>query len=188
VTFTVPTEEPDVLRAGETWHWTRVFDQFPTGDGWTLSYNFAGVGKLKITATVINNQFDILANPQDTASLPPGRYVWDALVTIGSETHVADSGVLTVLPNLDTAATGSQQTHNERMLGYIEAELERRLLGVAAGGAGAIEAYVIHGRSVTKIPTEKLAILRGQYRAAVNRERNPGRIGTPIGVTFGPTQ
>lgn len=188
MTFTVPTEEPDVLRAGETWHWTRTFDQFPTGDGWGLSYNFAGLGKLKIAATVIAGQFDVLASVQDTAALPPGRYVWDAIVTLNGETHVADSGVLTVLPNLDTVATGSQQTHNEKMLGYIEAELERRLLGASAGGAGAIEAYVIHGRSVTKIATEKLMAMRGQYRAAVSRERNPGRIGTSIGVTFGPTQ
>jgi len=194
VTFTIPTTEPDVLRAGETWHWTRSLDEFPASEGWTLTYYFRGPGKLDVVATTSTDgtSYDVLATANNTSAIPAGRYTWDAIVTIGSgasaETHVADSGVLVVQPNLQTAHTGDLQTHNEKMLAMIEAELERRLTGVAAGGAGAIEAYVIHGRSVTKIPAEKLKVLRGQYLAAVQRERNPGKIGTPVGVVFGPIQ
>ena len=194
MTFTVPSTEPTVLRAGETWHWTRQLDQFPASEGWTLTYYVRGVGKLDIVATTATDgtSYDVLATAQNTSSLGAGRYTWDAIVSLGSgasaEVHTADSGVITVQPNLATSPTGANQTHNEKMLAMIEAELERRLTGVSAGGSGTIEAYVIHGRSVTKMPIKDLKVLRGQYLAAVTRERNPGRIGTSIGVTFGPTQ
>lgn len=190
MTFTIPSTEPDVLRAGETWHWTKSLDEFPASEGWILTYYIRGPGKLDILATTSTDgtSYDVLATAQNTSSMPSGRYAWDASVTLSGETHIADSGVIVVEPNLATAKTGDLQTHNEKMLALIEAELERRLTGVSAAGSGAIEAYVIHGRSVTKIAAEKLKALRGQYLAAVQRERNPGRIGIPVEVTFGPTQ
>lgn len=187
MTYTVPTQEPDVVTAGETWHWTRQFGDFPTSEGWTLTYYFRGLGTIDVVATVINGQFDVLATAANTAALAAGRYAWDAKVSLSGEIHTAASGVLTVKPNLQTAAAGSQQTHNEQMLALIETELQHRLTGVATGGSGAIEAYAIHGRQISKIKTSELKTLRGQYLAAVRRERTPGKISTPVEVHYGPT-
>lgn len=192
MSYTVPDIEPTVAAAGEDWHWTRTFDEFPNSEGWTLKYYFRGVGTLDITATALagsDSAFDVSAPAASTGALAAGRYVWDAIVSLASgETHRAATGVLTVTPKLASAAAGAQQTHNEKMLALIETELENRLTGISAGGAGSVETYTIHGRSLAKLTTPELKKLRGQYLAAVQRERSPGGIGTPVGVTFGPVQ
>lgn len=189
MTFTVPTVEPDVVMAGETWHWTIELSDFPGSESWTITYYLAGASIISVAATLVSgSKYDVVFTAANTAAILPGRYVWQAIAVSGTEKHVARpmayqperQGVLTVLANIATATAGTLQTHAEKTLAVIETEIYNRMNSQAS-----IEAYAIAGRQVSKIPIDKLLRMRSAYQAMVRRERNPGTIGTDIAVIFG---
>ncbi len=190
MTFVIPTQEPDVVRSGEDWHWTVVLSSFPPSEGWTLKYYFNGRGNLVITATpqAAQGNYDVLALASVTgniANIPVplaigDRYTYDAVVSgVAGETHVARSGVLTVMPNLTAAVAGGFQTHAEQMLAAIEAKLLGRV-----NTEQLIETYGIAGRQVAKMRTAELLKLRGVYMGLVRRERNPNSVGASVQGVF----
>lgn len=179
--FTIPNVEPTVIRAGETFHWTKSLPSYAPADGWTLNYYFSGPDAFSIAATTsAAGDFDVQQTAATTAKYKDGRYAWSAVVTNGTERHEVDAGVLVIRPNLQVAPAGSQQTQNELMLAAIRAKLYTRV-----NTDQLIESYGIHGRQVAKMPTAELVKLESIYAARVHRERNPGTIGTPVAVRFG---
>lgn len=188
MTFTVPTVEPDVVMAGETWHWTISLPDFPTSESWVLTYYLAGASVISKQATPVGGLYDVNFLASDTAAVLPGRYAYQAIAVLALEKHVARpvafqperQGVIEVLANIATATAGSLQTHAEKTLKALETEIYNRVNNMAS-----IEAYAIAGRQVSKIPMKELVRLRGIYQAMVRRERNPGTIGTDIPVVFG---
>lgn len=181
-----PTAEPSVVRAGDTWKWTKHAGDHTPDDGWTLKYalhhkgSAAATGtKLEITATAnpdgVNH--DVLVAKTDTDDLLPGNWTWVAYVEKGSERYTYDAGVLFVEPNLALAAAGTQQSHNEKMLAAIQSVLQGRAVSD-------IESYQIAGRAVNKMPVAELLKLESTYLARVRQERNPGRFGTTHHVHF----
>lgn len=171
---TIPTCEPETLRAGTTWTWTRQFSDYPIADGWALSYAIRGASVLTWSPTWVTDDgstWTVLIPAASTAALAAGAYDWAAYVTSGANKYVAASGVLRVLPDLETASAGDRQAHAEKMVALIEAELERRLTGVASGGTGGIESYSIGGRAVTRMSAAELRQLLGQYRAELKALR-----------------
>lgn len=181
MSFTIPSQEPDVLRAGETFHWSMSLPEFAPADGWSLTYYFSGPNAFTILATTsAAGDFDVLMLATDTARLADGRYSYAGIVTKGTEKHEARNGVLTLKPNLQSAPAGSQQTENEKMLAAIQAKLYARV-----NTDSLIESYGIHGRQVAKMSTEALVKLENVYAWRVYRERHRGQIGNPVSVRFG---
>lgn len=113
----------------------------------------------------------------NTAPLVPGNWKWQAFVEKGTERYTIDVGTLVVEPFLDTAAAGSQQSQNEKMLAAIQSVLAGR-------ATNDIESYQIAGRAVNKIPISELVKLENIYIAKVRQERNPGQFGVLHEVTF----
>lgn len=183
----VPTQEPDRLTAGDTWTWSRAFPDYPATD-FTLSYAIRGVSRLDWDASWVvesGNGYVVTIPAASTADLEAGTYRWAAYVTDGSSNrYTAGQGVFTVDPDLSEFAAGDAQTHNEKMLALVEAALEERLTGVAAGGRGSVESYAVEGRQVSLIPTEQLTVLLNKYRRAVARERNPTTANPQMLVRF----
>jgi len=106
-----------------------------------------------------------------TAPLAPGNWKWSAFVEGGSsERYTVDEGTLFVEPDLNAAAAGSQQSHNEKMLAQIQTLLEGR-------SVSDLESYQIAGRAVNKMPVSELMKLENIYIAKVRQERNPGQFG-----------
>jgi hypothetical protein len=181
-----PSSEPTVGRAGDTWAWTKHVPGHLSGDGWTLKYAFHNVGsasatgtKLAITASAnpngVDHDVDVAASA--TAALVSGNWKWVAYVESGVERYTVDQGVLFLEPNLDTAAAGTQQTHNEKMLAAIQSVLEGR-------ATADIESYQIAGRAVNKIPVAELVKWHNIYLSRVQRERNPQQFGVMHLTTF----
>lgn len=181
-----PTTEPTVVRAGDTWKWTKYAGDHTPDDGWTLKYALHNIGsaavsnsKLEITATAnpdgVNH--DVLVAKTDTDDLLAGNWKWVAYVEKGTERFTIDQGVLYVEPNLQLATAGTQQSHNEKMLAAIQSVLQGR-------ATNDIESYQIAGRAVNKIPVEQLLKLENVYIAKVRRERNPGQFGVNHLVHF----
>jgi len=179
----IVTTEPDVLIAGDTWSWDKHVNDYSAADGWQLSYTLQGTEKIdlawstEVVAHPNGVDFRITVPAATTATKTPGSLFWQAYVTKATERHTVGSGVITLKPNLATAAAGSQRTHAEKTLAVIKAALEGRL-------TSDIESYQIVGRAVNKIPIEQLVKLRGVYESMVYRERHPDLLLTPIEVVF----
>ena len=180
LTKVIPTCEPDILRAGDTWKWTKALAEYPPSEAWVLSYSIRGASVLLdadvvVTPGVSNYAVAVAANK--TAPLLPGTYQWAAFVTKAGERFTADEGVLVVERNLSTAAAGDALSHAEKALPIIEAALAGRL-------TADIESYQINGKAVVKISIPDLKKLRKQYRTEIWRQRNGNKLGPQHLTTF----
>lgn len=169
------TMMPQQFAAGTTVKYSRGFADYTPGDGWTLAVHLAGASIITATvaADVSGSTWNVTLTAAVTGVLKAGVYQWRELVTKSSETYVAASGAVTVLPNIATAVAGDFQTFAERMLAAIEAVLVGRI-------PADVESYQIAGRSLTRIPVMELQELRARYQGEVAAQRKPGTFGTTI--------
>jgi hypothetical protein len=178
----IPDSVPDHFPAGTTVKYTRTLADFQPSDGWTYTIYLNGLTqKFSKAATVLNNIFQIVFLPADTASLNPGPFRYaERLVNSGTGDVydiTGDELVINIEPNVGTAAAGAFNTWEERTLAVVEAAISGRL-------TADIQAYQIAGRSVSKIPIAELRTIRGELRAAIWRQNNPGQLGIPYRVQF----
>ncbi len=172
---TTPVGIPAVLRAGDTWKWTQTYTDFPISDSWVISYHIRGVDRLNWDSSWVTDDgttWTIEIPSATTVLITAGGYTWQARVTETTETYTAESGVLTVEPDPETATAGAFQSHAERMVGVIELEIEARISGLGS----AHEDYMIAGRQIRKIPIGELKTMLGRYRSEVRRQRSPGQL------------
>jgi len=155
----------------------RSFADFPTTAGWSYKLTLVGPSTVSVTGTVVSGAFEATIDATKTSALTPGNYRWQETVELAGEKFVAGAGQIQVLRDIEAAAPGDAQSHEEKMVSVIESVLEGRL-------ADGIESYTIGNRAITKIPLPELRKLLQKYRAAVWRARNPGKIGPAAKVAF----
>lgn len=178
-----PTTEPTVLIAGDSWSWTKTLSTYPPSEGWALGYSFRGASTLldaDVVTSVSGGGYAVAVDKTKTLALVAGAYQWQSYV-IGSGAfaglrYTVDSGILTVIGALSALSGAAGQNHVERVLIKLEAEIEARI----AGTGSAHESYSIMGRSIGKIPMEKLLRMRSIYAEKVRRLNNRGSISTPV--------
>lgn len=184
----IPDVVPDHFPAGTTVKFTRSLDDFLPSDGWGYTIYLNGLTqKFNKAATVVDGIFQVEFVPSDTAALNPGPFRYaERLVNDGSvdasltgETYdiTGDELVINIEPNVASAVAGVFNTFEERTLAVVEAAISGRL-------TSDIQAYQIAGRSVSKIPIAELRCIRGELKAAIWRQNNPGQLGVPFRVTF----
>ncbi|MCC7132486.1 MAG: hypothetical protein IT352_07575 [Gemmatimonadales bacterium] len=180
---TVPWTEPTRARAGDTWLWRRTFPEYPASEGWTPKYAIRGVDALlwdAAWAVASGEEWTITIPAASTLLLGAGRYEWAVILTgsgsYSGREHTIQTGVLEVLPDLETAAAGDRQTHTEKTIAILEAAIEGRL-------TADMEHYIINGRQVTRIPVRDLSRLLATYKARRYRERF-GRVDVPVRVSL----
>ncbi|SRR6266446_4606929 len=178
----IPDVVPDHFPAGTTVKFTRSLDDFLPSDGWTYAIYLNGLTqKFNKAATVLNNIFQIQFLPADTAILNPGPFRYAERLTNTGTGEVyditGDELVINIEPNVASAAVGVFNTWEERTLAVVEAAISGRL-------TSDIQAYQIAGRSVSKIPIAELRTIRGELKASIWRQNNPGQLGVPYRVAF----
>lgn len=174
----IPTTEPSILRAGDTWKWTKTLPDYPASTPWTLKYRFKNAsGGFEITATAAGNDYSISVPAATTADYAAGTYAWVAWVEGGSsEKYTVAQGYAEVLPDLRTGtATAAQDArgHARKMLDAIEAWLE--------GHDPAVGEYEIAGRRMKYIPVAELLKLRNRYAAEVAAEQAASNLAAGLG-------
>jgi hypothetical protein len=178
----VPDVIPDHFPAGTTVKFTRSLDDYLPSDGWAYTIYLNGLTqKFNKAASVVDNIFQIEFVPSDTASLNPGPFRYAERLTNSGTGEVydltGDELVVNIEPNVGSAAAGAFNTWEEQTLVIVEAAIAGRL-------TSDIQAYQIAGRSVSKIPIAELRTIRGELRAAIWRQNNPGRLGVAHKVSF----
>jgi hypothetical protein len=180
----IPTVEPKVLVAGDTWQWYRAradFGQFPQSDGWSTRYDVTGPDVFSIAGSWQSAlQADLFSlSAASTAAYVAGTVNW-VLRMIGSGTYAGQlfsvaSGTFLILPNYATQSAAI--THNQKVLASIKAAIEGRT-------SGDFQNYSIAGRAITKIPILELMTLKSRYELLVWREANAGTNGPRVEVAF----
>ncbi len=173
---TTPFGEPTDVVAGDSWLWTARYGDYPSSEGWALSYSLRGVHQLDTETaevTVASDLWTVNIPASRTADLAGGTYRWAAYMTgsgsYAGRRHQVGTGVLTVAPNAALAAEGDLQSSDERILAAIEAAIEGRI-------TDDVQMTQIAGRLITNIPILELQRLRGVYERRVWRLRNPGKM------------
>ena len=174
----IPTTEPAVARAGDTWKWTKTLADYPASEGWALTYRFKSSDyAFEAAATTSGDDYAVTVAATTTDDVVAGLYTWVAQVAYGGEKFTVDSGVLTVNPDYHTGtstATYDGRSHARIVLAAIEAVIE---------GRASIdqEGYEIAGRSLKRTPIPDLLKLRQAYRAEVAAEASAEAIASGLG-------
>jgi hypothetical protein len=178
----IPDTVPDHFPAGTTVKFTRSLDDYLPSDGWAYTIYLNGLTqKFSKAADVTDNIFSITFLPADTASLQPGPFRYAERLSNSGTGEIyditGDELVINVEANVATAAAGAFNTWEEQALVIVEAALSGIL-------TPAIQSYTIAGRQVNKIPVEELRRIRGELKAAIWRQNNPGQLGVPYRTAF----
>lgn len=166
--------EPALLRAGDSWRWSRTFDGYAPGDGWALQYilNSPGGAFYKFpdgvaVADSTGAGFDVSLTPTQTAGCAPGVYELYAVLSnadAGGQETIA-VGRLKVAPNIAAAAV-SVDTRS-----FAKKTLDMLELAIANDSSPMVQEYEIHGRRVQYINRKELLELRERYRLEYRQER-----------------
>lgn len=158
---------------------------FPASDGWVVSLLLRGVAVLTVAGTADGDDHLIALTPAGTSALAAGRYAWFLRAARGSggsaEASILDEGHLQVHADPVTAVAGALQSHEEKELALIEAELLRRITG------GALESAQVSGTAggsgYTLRPTLELERRRDALQALLAARRRGNRfvsVRTPL--------
>ena len=162
----IPTTEPQQLRAGLTWVWTKTVPDYPA-TAWTLTYwckQAATSGaKFSIVATASGSDYSVSVAAATTAGYTADTYTWVAVVTSGSEAYEVDRGTFEILAKYNADAALDDRSHARKVLEAIEAVIESRATVDQ-------QEYTIGMRSLKRMTVEELMMFRDKYRAEVYAE------------------
>lgn len=163
---TLPTSEPHIARAGDTWQWTREDLADYPASGWTLKYYFRNATAFfDVTATASGEAFAVLVGKATTAGIDAGSFDWVAVVESATERFEVDQGSIEVLPDFAAAAALDARTFARTMLDAVEAAL---LSKATAGQLDLVQA-ALADRSMQYNPAALLT-LRKQLQSEVAAE------------------
>lgn len=175
----IPTTEPDSIRAGDTWKWTKTLSDYPASAGWTLKYRFKNAsGGFEITASASGDDFAVTVSATTTAAYAAGAYSWVAWVEGGtSEKYTTGSGTCEILADLRTglaSAALDARTTARKLLDAVESWLLNHDPAVAE--------YEIAGRRMKYIPVGELLKLRSRFAAEVAAEDARAKLAAGLGT------
>ena len=169
MTTTLPTSEPTAFSAGDLVQWTKVFQDYPSADGWIVAYRLLLPTAVNATVTVADGVYTITVAAADTAAIVAQTVVrLVGYATNGTDRKTVFDGYVTIRPNPATATAANLETHESRCLALIEAAIEGDL-------PTHMKEYQVDGKRVYRLEPKELLALRDKYRILVWRQRNPGK-------------
>lgn len=138
---TIPTTEPEFIRAGETLEWTKTNADYPASDGWSFIYYLSGPDDITITAGTYNTtDYLVSEDAAVTALWTYGIYTWE----LYAESYATGSLVKKFIESgFVTIKSSAGKSFAKTMLDAIEATLAGRatskdldLISKNIGGTG----------------------------------------------------
>jgi hypothetical protein len=188
----IPTDIPvsTGLVQGDYWQWTKSLADYPSNDGWALTYylttranstnkqffNAANSGRTIVKKSISasadgSGGYTIAVTAVTSAAYIPGRWKWEARVVKAatSEAYTVESGEIDIAPSLysQTDAATDDRTFAE----YMVEECKRaRLLLVQKQ----VKSYTIGDRTFSTNTLDELAKEQARWANAVAREKGAG--------------
>lgn len=176
MTLAIPSTEPNVLRAGDSWQWNKTLGDFPAST-WTLTYYLYGTSIVDadgFAATASGDEHQVRTLPAYSEGFTPGEYTLVGVVDDGTDRHTIYEDALEVVGDPATLAQSIQKTHAETCFDLLEALIEGRIPKDK-------ESFQINGRAVNRIPIAEAMKLRGYYAGQIEQERAGGEgLGGPV--------
>lgn len=123
----IASREPEVFAAGDSLIFQRYLPDYLPSEGWELEYTLtdgAGVVRAEVTSTD-SNDYHLVDQDGFAAGLAAARYVLAGFATKDAERHQIYYGEFTLTADLTANAAADITTHAQRMVGLLEASLER---------------------------------------------------------------
>ena len=164
----IPENEPDTLRAGDTWKWTRTLADYPAS-AWTLKYRFkSAAGGFEITATASGDSYAI---------------TFAASTTVSAETGFSATCDTLSFPRAQDSSSVSRSSSIRGRITCVSGSPNRVLNSISFGPSlpiisptnstplkGGVSEYEIAGRRMKYIPITDLLKMRAHYKAEVAAE------------------
>ena len=180
-----PTNEPTVIRAGDSVSWSRELPDFSVADGWALKYRilFPSSAAAAINTTGLGTTHSVELASTDTAGYAAGTATLVAWVENAGtgERETLESLQITVLPDLIAAANHDGRTENQIALAAAKAALA----DYVSSGRAHVQRYTIGNREFWFREVKDIQALITHYEAEVSKERaalailsggSPGRV------------
>jgi hypothetical protein len=137
-----------------------------------MTLYLVGKSALRVNASVLGGTFNFTIAAAQTANLPEGVMNWTlrAINSGTGEIYTVQAGVLAVRP--DVSQQQSNQLPEEKMLGYIQAQMQNRLSGDAA-----IDALSIDNRMLRLMTMKELRQMEAEYMERLYAIRHRGTAG-----------
>lgn len=175
-----PAKEPTGFAAGDSLAWDRDLPGYSAADGWAVKYVLRGPASLDIAGGDVvgtGTTYRVRVAAAKTAALTPGSYrLAGYAVGPGGARAQVHSSIVAVTPDFAAAGADSDLGHAERALSIIESAIEGRLMKDQ-------ETFAIDGTAVSRIPIDRLTVLRRTYRAEVRSLRRMARRQGPPVIT-----
>lgn len=165
----IPTIEPTKLIAGDTAKWIKSVTDYPSTEGWTLSYTLVSAAtRITFSASASGSDYLVNVPPATTTTWAAGSYEWRAQVSKAGDVFTVASGSIVVDPSFGSAI--DNRSHARKTLSNIEAYLEN-------SGNLSAASYEIAGRKLQRISIPELLTLRDKYKGEVAREDAAASVG-----------
>ena len=168
---TPPNSEPQSLVIGESWQWNRTHSPAPPSEGYTLSYEFHGPSSVAVITAATSSSGDYYEVREDKAAnlgLNPGTYVIVGYVEKGTDRFEIYRSEIHLAADWTNAGTVDELTHDEKVLGQLNAAIEALTLNPHAETQ-------VNGRRVQFNELHALTKSQGVYRSRVAMARRQGR-------------
>lgn len=152
---------PPVIEAGNQVIFTENPSLYPVTD-WTLTLYIAQGGQIMLTlpAVVTGNYFTFTIPGAMTASFRGGQYDWAEYAQMGSVRETAQTGVVTVIPNL---AINQPPTYAQQQVTNLQGALAKL-------NSGSNVSVNINGQSFTKRDLAQMNTMLTFWKAEVYKE------------------
>lgn len=124
----IPTEQPLILRQGDTLAFTQSFHDFPADSGWTLTYVFSPLGggqPITFSSTNSGGLHLLSVDAATTLTWPAGEYTGQAYVAKLTERYSVECKPIEIFPDLTTAAQADPRTRARKILDFIVGSHEK---------------------------------------------------------------
>ena len=124
--YTVPTNEPSIIYAGDTLAFKKIIPDFPASEGWTLTYYLLKTStSISFAATASGNDYSVSIPASTTSAYAVGEYDWFAEVSKGSSSSVerynVAQGHLAIKKSAASSSTGADnRTVAKKMVDAFE--------------------------------------------------------------------
>jgi hypothetical protein len=157
------------IRVGDTLDFTTTLVDYPASAGWVLTYRLiprtSGTA-IGVVGIAVGDDHRTYAAATTTALWAAGEYSWVAFVDLAGERYTVDSGVVTLLPDLETALAYDGRSKAARAL----EDAETALASFQATG-GRVKRYSIAGREMEFDNAGDILTLVSFWRIQVTQEQ-----------------
>lgn len=173
---TIPTHEPEELRAGDTLKFKISTPDYYPADGWVMKYDFVSKdGNYTVTGTDNGDGYHLIqANASTTATWVPGTYSYQGYVTKSGERYTLREGQIEILADLATQGNVDTRSHVKKVLDALEATIEGKATKDQMS-------YTIAGRTLSRLSPTELIKWHNTYKALYAQEVREERIKRGLG-------